>query len=316
MLAKIENACFPRLKETIAKNEDRAPPSILPPYSSTSSPQPQHNKPAALIKSAQVHPIQATQQKRSTPSTPHPSEELLSKELRLAYCSHPSCHQLCSITLHHFLASLYSGSSEPTSTDQMACPFCRIQAWSRRKLQSSSKPRPRYTTLAPLLPHKRRDHEPPPPYPNVSPEPIAGSETLEPLASRNSSPAQKPADVRMPPPPPPMATLRLAADAAAAAAESVASICAEDPVGCGDWPPELVAHRVRNDAHNALETALGPDAAGHAWPLVFDDDNFHLSKSRRRNPFPTGGVRSFESSPLRPNAVLDMTNLVISMCQL
>lgn len=104
--------------------------------------------------------------------------------------------------------------------------------------------------------------------------------------------------------------------AAATAAESVASICAEDPVGCGDWPPELVAHRVRNDAHNALETALGLDAAGHAWPLVFDDDKFHLSKSRRRNPFPTGGVRSFESSPLRPNAVLDMTNLVISMCQL
>lgn len=94
--------------------------------------------------------------------------------------------------------------------------------------------------------------------------------------------------------------------AAAAAAESVASICAEDPVGCGDWPPELVAHRVRNDAHNALDNAMDPDAAFHAWPLIFDDDEFHLSVSRRSSPFPTGGFGSFKPSPARQNAVLDM----------
>lgn len=101
--------------------------------------------------------------------------------------------------------------------------------------------------------------------------------------------------------------------AAAAAAESIASICAKDPSGCGTWPPRLVARHVRNDYQDALDAVMGPDAAGDALPLLFnDDDDFHLSRTRPRNPFPIDGIRPFESSPAHQNAVLDMTtNLVM-----
>lgn len=97
----------------------------------------------------------------------------------------------------------------------MTCPICRLRAWSRRKLQSSSKPWSRKASLVHALPHKERHHEPPPPYPNARPESIAGRASPEPLIPRDSSRAQNPVDVRMPPPPPRMPTPRTAADAAA-----------------------------------------------------------------------------------------------------
>lgn len=233
----------------------------------------------------------------------------------------------------------------------MACPFCRLRAWSRRKTRSSSEPWPRKTSLARVLSHRRRDHELPPPYLIPSPKPTAESEIVEPLVSRDPSRAQMPVDVGMPTPPPPMPTLRGAADAAAecatlgmlhalagerpevvavravqamavatstsrayttflaasAAAESVASICAEDPIGCANWPSELVARRVQNAYTAALDRARGPKAANNARPLVFDDD-FDLSSTRPRE--------SSHTSRECQNAVQGLTsNLVTFLCQ-
>lgn len=95
--------------------------------------------------------------------------------------------------------------------------------------------------------------------------------------------------------------------AAAAAAESVASICAEDPIGCANWPPELVARRVQNAYTAALDRVRGPKAANNARPLVFDDD-FDLSSTRPRE--------SFHTSRECQNAAQGLTsNLIMFMCQ-
>lgn len=239
----------------------------------------------------------------------------------------------------------------------MARPFRRLLAWSKRKLQSRSKrqPRPREITLAHVPSPKVKAHELPPPYPTTSPEPIAGTEPLEPLVSQDYSRVQNPGDVCMPAPPPPKRTLRTAANAAAhcatlgmlhalaggrpevvavravkamavamstsqsyaafvaaaAAAESVASIYAEQPTGCGSWPPEMASHRVRDAYNDALDTVMGPDE--NFWPLAFDDD-FGLAQAtpRPRIPFTTDSTAFCESSPERLNAVRDLTlNLIM-----
>lgn len=74
--------------------------------------------------------------------------------------------------------------------------------------------------------------------------------------------------------------------AASAAAESVVSICAEDPVGCANWPPEVVARRIQTAYTAALDKARGPKTASNARPLVFDDD-FDFSGPRPRESFHT-----------------------------
>lgn len=326
------------------------PFSLHPP--STSSPQPQPPK------SIPSKPINKTDQH---PPTPNPIQKTALQGLRLAYCPHPSCNQFCSVTLHFLLANLCC-TRILTSTNPMACTMCRVRAWSRRVLQSISERRPRRAAAAPVLPLEQRDHEPPPPYPSEPLDPLASPKSLRartmmdvhmplpppPMATlRQAADAaaycatlgtlhaltgERPEEVAART----VEAITVAVStsrsygafvAATAAAQSVASICAEDPIGCGDWPPEVIVRRVRNDAHDAINHALGPNAAKHAWPLIFDDDNFHMSSSRprsssrrrssspRRNPFPTGGFSSFEPGPAPPNTVLNVTNLVMSLCQ-